>query len=208
MDLPDKTGGPPPEQPKKNITPVVADGLVVKAPRPMTRRFLDFVFAESPKELMVRVGRDTLMPRAKAGVEEALQNFIHGMFWGQGQAPLSNIVKGTVLRGGGMNYNAISTGSALQQAQAQAAAASTPNRSSGNYEDLVCPTQDIAERLLAQLYEVFNQYRVVAVADLYEMANITPATSDNSYGWLSLDGARITKERNGYVLALPRPTII
>ena len=208
MDLPNKSGSVPvPEQPKKDIKPIVADGLVVKAPRPMTRRFLDFVFAESPKELLVRVGRDTLMPRAKAGVEEALQNFIHGMFWGQGQPPLSNIVKGTVLRGGGMNYQAISTGSALQQAQAQAAAAA-PSRSSGNYEDLVCPTQDIAERLLAQLYEVFNQYRVVAVADLYEMANITPAASDNSFGWLSLDGARITKERNGYVLALPRPTLI
>lgn len=206
MDLPNKQAGPPPEQPKRVITPVVADGLVVKAPRPMTRRFLDYVFAESPKDLLKRVGRDTLMPRAKAGVEEALQNFIHGMFWGQGQPPLSNIVKGTVLRGGGMNYQAISTGSALQQAQAQASPSAT--QSSGNYEDLVCPSQEIAERLLAQLYEVFNQYRVVAVADLYEMANITPAASDNSFGWLSLDGARITKERNGYVLALPRPTRI
>jgi hypothetical protein len=105
-----------------------------------------------------------------------------------------------------MNYNAISTGSAMQQAQAQAAPG--PTRSSGNYEDLVCTTQEVAERLLAQLYEVFNQYRVVAVAELYEMANITPSASDNAYGWLSLDGARITKERNGYVLALPRPTLI
>lgn len=208
MDLPDKTASPPQEQPKKHIAPVVADGLVVRAPRPMTRRFLDYAFAESPKDLVKRVARDTLVPRMKAGLEEGLQNFIHGMFWGQGQAPLSNIVKGTVLRGGvGMNYNSISTGSALQQAQAQAMAAS-PTRSQGTYEDLVCPTQDIAERLLANLYEVFNQYRVVAVADLYEMANITPATSDNAYGWLSLDGARITKERNGYVLALPRPTLI
>lgn len=203
MDLPDKSA-PPPQEPKREIKQVVADGLVARAPRPMTRRFLDFVFAESPKDLIKRVSRDTLVPRAKAGVEEALQNFIHGMFWGQGQAPLSNIVKGTVLRGGGMNYQAISTTqSALQQAQA-----ASPTRSTGNYEDLTCPTQEIAERLLANLYEVFNQYRVVAVGDLYEMAGITPAPSDNAYGWLSLDGARITKERNGYVLALPRPTLI
>lgn len=206
MDLPDKSSGTPPEQPKKQIKAVVESGQVSKTPRPMTRRFLEYVFAESPKELLKRVGRDTLMPRAKAGVEEALQNFIHGMFWGQGSPPLSNIVKGTVLRGGGMNYNAISsTQSALQQAQA---AAPSPTRSSGNYEDLTCPTQEVAERILANLYEVFNQYRVVAVADLYEMANITPAPSDNAYGWLSLDGARISKERNGYVLALPRPTLI
>jgi hypothetical protein len=202
MDLPDKTA--PPEEPRKSITPVVEGGLVVKAPRPMTRRFLDFAFAESPKELIKRVVENTLVPRAKAGVEEALNSFIHGMFWGQGQAPISSIVKGTVLRGGGMNYNAISSApSALTMAREQNTA-----RTPGNYEDLVCPTQEIAERLLANLYEVFNQYRVVAVADLYEMANIPTGTSDNAYGWLSLDGARITKERNGFVLALPRPTLI
>lgn len=207
MDLPNKQAPPPPEQPKKDIKQVVADGLVARAPRPMTRRFMDYVFAESPKDLAKKVLTNTLVPRGKAALEEAANGFLHGMLWGQGSPPLSNIVKGTVLRGGGMNYNAISTGSALQLAQAQAAAPQ-PTRSAGGYEDLVCPTQEIAERILAQLYQVFNQYRVVAVADLYEMANITPATSDNSFGWLSLDGARITKERNGYVLALPRPTLI
>lgn len=207
MELPDKSKSEKPqaELPKKNIQPVVESGLVSKSPRPMTRRFLEHAFAESPKELAKKVLLNTLVPRGKAALEEAANGFLHGMLWGNSQPPLSNIVKGTVLRGGGMNYNAISTGSALQQAQAQTP---TPTRSSGSYEDLVCPTQEVAERLLAQLYEVFNQYRVVAVADLYEMANITPATSDNAYGWLSLDGARITKERNGYVLTLPRPTLI
>lgn len=203
MDLPNKQA-PPPEPEKKHIVQVAEAGMVVKAPRPMTRRFLDFAFAESPKDLIKRVVENTLVPRAKAGVEEALNSFIHGMFWGQGQAPMSTIVKGTVLRGGGMNYQAISSApSALTMARE-----SNQARSTGSYEDLVCPTQEIAERLLAQLYEVFNQYRVVAVADLYEMAGLPTGTSDNAYGWLSLDGARITKERNGYVLALPRPSLI
>jgi hypothetical protein len=205
MDLPNKQAPPPEPPPKKHIVPIVADGLVVKTPRPVTRRFLDFVFAESPQDLMKRIGRDVLVPRAKAGLEEAMNNFIHGMFWGQGSAPISSIVKGTVLRGGGMNYNAIS--SQQPSALTQAREANT-SRSTGNYQDLTCPSQEIAERLLAQLYEVFNQYRVVAVADLYEMATIPTSPSDNAYGWLSLDGARITKERDGYVLALPRPTLI
>jgi len=206
MDLPNKSLPPAPEPEKKHIVPVVSEGTIVKAPRPMTRRFLDFIFAESPQDLMKRVGRDVLVPRAKAGMEEAMNNFIHGMMWGQGQAPMSSIVKGTVLRGGGMNYNAIS--SQTQPSALTMAREANQARSPGGYEDLVCPTQDIAEKLLTQLYDVFNQYRVVAVADLYEMAGIPPATSDNAYGWLSLDGARITKERNGYVLALPRPTLI
>lgn len=201
MDLPNKQEQPK-ELPKKNIQPVVTG--VVKAPRPVTRRFLDYVFAESPKALIARVGTDVLMPRAKAGVEEALNSFIHGMFWGGGPSPVSSIVKGTVLRGGGTNYQAISSQpSALTQARE-----ANQSRSGGSYEDLVCPTQQAAETLLANLYEVFNQYRVVAVADLYEMASLPVQPADNAYGWLSLDGARITKERDGYVLSLPRPTLV
>lgn len=207
MDLPNKQEPQKPaaEAPKKNIKPIVVEGVIVKAPRPVTRRFLDFVFAESPQDLVKRIAKDTLVPRAKAGVEEALQSFIHGMFWGQGPSPVSGIVKGTVLRGGTVNYNAVSSGPPSGLTMAREA---NQSRSTGNYQDIVCPTQDIAERILAQLYDVFNQYRVVSVADLYEMANITPAPSDNAYGWVSLDGARISKERDGYVLALPRPTLI
>lgn len=210
MDLPNKQD-PKPDPPKegaavkKDIKPVVLEGTIVKAQRPATRRFLDYLFAESPQDLVKRVARDTLVPRAKAGVEEALNSFIHGMFWGQGSSPLTGVVKGTVLRGGGVNYNAVSSSPPSGLTMAREA---NQSRSTGNYQDLVCPTQDVAERILAQLYDVFNQYRVVAVADLYEMASITPAPSDNAYGWLSLDGARITKERDGYVLALPRPSLI
>lgn len=202
MQLPDKHMVPEPEPPKKDIKPVVTG--VVPVQRPATRRFLNFVFAESPKDLCKRIGQDVLVPRAKAGVEEALNSFIRGMFWGQGSPPLSNIVQGTVLRGG-TNYQALSSGppSALTQARA-----ANTTRTSGAYEDLVCPTQESAERLLANLFDIFNQYRVVCVADLYELANIKPAPSDNVYGWLSLDGARISKVRNGYLLELPRPSVI
>lgn len=204
MEFPNKQDPPKEPEPKRVIKPVVGEGLIFKAPRPVTRRFFDFVFAESPKAIVGRIGTDILVPRMKAGMEEAFNSFIHGMFWGQGSAPLSNIVRGTVLRGGGVNYNAVSSQpSALTQARQ-----SNESRSTGNYEDLICPTQAVAERILTQLFEVFNQYRVVSVADLYEMANITPAPSDNAYGWMSLDSARITKERDGYVLALPRPTLI
>lgn len=203
MDLPNKSE-PPKDPISKNLKPVV-DG-VVQVPRPITKRFLGHIFADSPKNLLGRVSTDVLLPRAKAGMEEALNSFIHGMFWGQGSSPASRLVQGTVLRGGVTTYNGISSQpSALAQARE---ANETRNRPTGGYEDLVCPSQETAERLLTNLYEVFNQYRVVCVADLYELANIPTQPSDNVYGWMSLDGARITKVRNGYLLELPRPTII
>lgn len=206
MEFPDKQQPPanPADIPKKVIHPVVGEGVVVKAPRPVTRRFFDFVFAESPKDIAKRVVANTLAPRLKAAGEEAANNFLHSMLWGAGAPPVSSIVKGTVLRGGGNVYAQASTQpSGLQQAREANQA-----RPSGIYQDLTCPTQEVAEQILAQLYDVFNNYRVVSVADLYEMAKIPTSTSDNAYGWLSLDGARITQDKNGYVLGLPRPTLI
>ena len=202
MELPNKQD-PPKEVPKKNITAVVGEGVVIKAPRPVTRRFFDFVFAESPKDIAKRVLANTLAPRLKAAGEEAANNFLHSMLWGQSAPPMSAIVKGTVIRGGNNVYTQASQLSGLQQAQ-QANTA----RPTAGYEDLICPTQEVAERILAQLYDVFNQYRVVAVGDLYEMAGIPPAPADQNMGWMSLDGARITKQRDGFALELPRPTRI
>lgn len=98
-------------------------------------------------------------------------------------------------------------GASQPQSITQARQAIT-HQSSGNYQDLVLPTQEYAETLLANMYDLLNQYRVVAVADLYELAGHTPAISDNSYGWTSLDTARISKVRDGFVLELPRPTLI
>lgn len=201
MDIPDKSREPGEVQ-KKEIKQIVT---AVKAPRPATRRIKDYLMAESPKDLAKKIARDIVVPRLKAGFEEAANSFLSGMLWGEGNRPVSNIVKGTVLRGGGTNYQQISSGpSALTQARE----ANQSRTSSGNYSDLLCPTQERAEFLLANLLETLGRYHVVAVGDLYEMAGITAQPSDNAYGWYSLDGARIMKERNGYRLMLPSPILV
>lgn len=200
MDLPDKSDTS--RGPKKDIKPVVSGA--VQVPRPATRRFFDFLFAESPKALGRKIGKDVVVPRVKAGFEEAINSFLSGMLWGDSaNRPMGNMIQRTMLRGGGTNYNQMSDPHNISHARQ-----ANVQQSSGNYQDLVVPTQQMSEVLLANLYELLNQYRVVAVADLYELAGITPQISDNSYGWVSLDGARISKVRDGYLLELPRPSLI
>lgn len=201
MDLPNKSDNGQGQPPKKKIEQIVPGAQ--EASRPATRRLFGFLFAENPGDLGRRIGRDVVVPRIKAGVEEALNSFIHGMFWGGGSNPLQQFAKGTVIRAGGTNYNAISSQpSGLQMAQA----ASRP--STGPYSDLAFATQQHAEKTLANCYDVLNRYRVVSVADLKEMVGMTPGTQDNAYGWMSLDNARITKTREGYLLEMPRPSLI
>lgn len=201
MELPDKTAAVSP--PKKDIKPVVSGAKKVQ--RPASRRFFDFLLAESPKAMAKKVAMDTLWPRAKAGFEAAANEFLAGLLWGNGGLrPPSGMVSGPVLRGG---TAAMYHGASQSQSITQARQAVT-NQSSGNYQDLVLPSQEYAETLLANLYDLLNNYRVVAVADLYELAGQTPAISDNSYGWTSLDTARISKVREGFLLELPRPSLI
>jgi len=208
MDLPDKGHPQSPQTPppKKELAHPVAAGAK-KADRPATRRFLGFLFAESPRDLGRKIGREVVVPQLKMGLEMAAQGFLSGMLWGNGgMRPPSNIVPGTVIRGGGTDYRQISTNnSALQQAQ-QAVPHQTA--STGNYKDVICPTLQQAEYLLANVIDLHNRYRMVTVADLYEAAGLSPAPSDGSYGWTSVDGARISQQRGGYVLEMPRPVLI
>jgi hypothetical protein len=197
MDLPDKSqpgAGPP----KKDIKQVATGVKQVK--RPATKRFMDFLFAESPKNMGKKIGREVVVPNLKTGVQQAINAFINGMFWG-GTNPGAGVMNAQILRPGMTAYNAVSQPGSNMAMAHQA----IQQQSSGNYQDLFIPTQAMAESTLAQMYELLNMYRVVAVADLYEMVNINPAISDNAFGWTSLDGARIVASGSGFILQLPRP---
>lgn len=202
MDLPDKSGMTPLQPTQRPHQKPVISG-VVKVKRPATRRFLDFVFTESPKAVAAKIGRDLLVPRAKVAFLDAANGFLSGMLLGPGSTPM-NFMSTPNMRGGGVNYQSISAG---MTPMAAAMAANQPQASPG-YEDLVCPSQHEAEVLLANMFALLNQYQFVTVGDLKEMANTSTVPSDNHLGWKSLEGARISYDRNGYKLELPRPALI
>lgn len=199
MELPDKQN----QQPAKPKIAPVGTGAK-KVERPATKRFFDFLFAENPKDMSKKVVNDVVVPQGKSMFRAMVLTYLDGMLFGGG-APPANIVAGTVLRGGITNYSAASTNNSMLMARQ---ANASPQRSSGNYQDLLLPTQDFAEKLLAVLFDSLNQYRRVAVAELYEAAGITSEISDEAYGWTSLDGARISRRADGFLLELPRPVLI
>jgi len=199
MQFPDKSK--PAELPPKKVEKIV-DAVPVK--RPATRRFLDQAFADSPRNIGRRIFDDIMVPNIKRGLEQAAGAFISGMLWGDtGGSMPSNVVRGNLMRVSGNSYSQMSTQNAMQLASR-----ANTMRSGGGYKDLTLASADEAQMLLARMYELLNDYRVVAVGDLYEAAGITPSISDNSYGWTSLDGARISQTRDGFLLELPRPISI
>lgn len=200
MDIPDKSQ--PAATSKEHRPPVVPKGEAERVKRPASKRFMNFVIAENPKEIAKDVGRNLVVPRLKASFEEAFNSFLAGLLWSNGgNRPGNGIVRGTVLNPNTTVYGGVVNGGISPQ---QLAAAAAPTRPAG-YQDVKVGSQQLAEALLARLYQDLNEYRMVSIADLYEAANMPTEPQDHKLGWYSLEGAHIEIVRDGFVLALPRP---
>lgn len=209
--LPGKPGphipqGPPgsPAAPKKEpLEPIVSGAKQVK--RPVTRRLFNFIFAESPREIAPRVGRDLVVPHLKMGVEAAFNAILSNVLWGQDQnRPTTGMIRQPMLRGGMTNYSGMSQQSSMLMAKHASPQVPAPS----SYEDLCFGSKADAELLLAFLYDYINQYNVVDVGAFYEKAGIPTTHVHQAYGWYSLDSARISPRNGGWLLELPRPIVL
>ena len=83
---------------------------------------------------------------------------------------------------------------------------STRERSEHNFDDVILTNRGEAEEVLEKLQDLINDYDQAAVADMYMMIGITPAYTDNKWGWTDIRGSRVDTVRGGYLLVLPRTT--
>lgn len=74
-----------------------------------------------------------------------------------------------------------------------------------DYDDVVFETRGKAERVLEGMYEMLETYKVVSVADFYDLAEIADFThTTNKYGWTNLSSARVISYGREYKIRLPR----
>lgn len=73
------------------------------------------------------------------------------------------------------------------------------------FDDIIFETRGDADLVLDQMESAIDQYRMVSVADLYDLAGITCRSyTANKYGWTDLQAAKVIRTRDGYILQLPR----
>ena len=82
-------------------------------------------------------------------------------------------------------------------------------RSGFDFDEIIFETRGDAEAVLDAMYDILNQYKVVSVAELYDLASITTHNyTCNNYGWVDLRGSSVVRVRDGYILKLPRALAI
>lgn len=80
-----------------------------------------------------------------------------------------------------------------------------PSRASRyDLDDIVLDSRGEAEEVLARMDELIDVYKIVSVADLYDLLGETCDYTDNKYGWMNLRNAGVIRVRDGYKLKLPK----
>lgn len=77
-------------------------------------------------------------------------------------------------------------------------------RRSYDYDDIILDSREEADQVLARMEELLDDYNMVSVADFYDLVGITGKTTDNRYGWTDLRDASVVRDRDGYLIKLPR----
>ena len=75
-----------------------------------------------------------------------------------------------------------------------------------DFEDIVFDSKGDAEYVREEMWRTIEEYGVVTVADMYDMAGLDQPYTSNKFGWTSIRSAESVRLRDGgYILKLPRP---
>lgn len=77
-------------------------------------------------------------------------------------------------------------------------------RQGRSIDDLVIESRGEAEEVLTRMDELLETYKMVTVADFYDLVGVTCDYTDNNYGWTSLRSAEVVRVLDGYIIKLPR----
>ena len=157
-----------------------------------TKKVLGAIIEEDAENIKQYIIWDVLLPTVRDGIRDVLVKLVEAVF---GRRPSSSSTVSSVSY---KNYNRIST----QPASTVRAAEQNPT----TFDDVVVPTRGDAERLLSTLEDIADQYGIVSVADMYDLAGINTVYTEFHYGWdrQMLALARIERTREGYILKMPR----
>lgn len=82
---------------------------------------------------------------------------------------------------------------------------SIARRNNYNFSYITFKSKYDADDVLKQMDEIMDQYKLVRVADLYELIGKTPDFTDQKYGWQDIRSAKVVQSRGGYHIELPKP---
>lgn len=181
-------------QTKPAIKPVVSGKTQTK--KNEVRKFMRDFFAEDWASIKAFIKSDILIPAAKRTFYDVVEGSLSKSLFGS---------QGGGSRSGRSTADKVSYRDYTASSRNRSDNYRSGTRSVLDYDDIIFDSRGDAEAVLTTMIDIIDQYEEVSVAALYELANIKNAPhTANKYGWDNLSRAYVDRNRDGYVIKLPR----
>ena len=175
---------------EKKVTQV-AKGSVKTKKKSGFRKLVDAFIQEDATTVKNYIWNEVLVPAVKKTFSDTVTNALDMFLWGKngGRRPRSNAER--------ISYRSYYD-------RPSASPRESERRRSYDYDDVILDSREEADEVLARMDELLTDYKMVSVADFYDLVGITGKTTDNRYGWTDLRSASVIRDRDGYLIKLPR----
>lgn len=199
------------EQPEKKKVERVTTGEVLLKKKGLGGKFRDFFIATDLRSVVTYIVWDVALPSMKSMIVDSVSRGIDRMMNGDRVIPRVGTQYGSQYR----SYNTpvrrgfttmVGGGDNLDRRGLVPTRMPEPRvaRQSIN-TGIVVATKDEADAILEQMAILIDQYQVVTVGDLYNMAGIEASYVDEKWGWEDISTGSVQQIREGYLLDLPQP---
>lgn len=176
---------------------VVAGGATTKK-KSEIRKFADTFVSEDAENVKSYILQDVIIPAAKRILDDVIVGSLRMFLYGERGVP-----------GDGRRTNAskVSYRSYYERESDRRRDNGGSRVKSGfEYDDIEFEYRGDAEAVLTEMENIIEQFDMVSVGDLYDLADISTSNyAVNRYGWTNLATATIARTRNGkYIIKLPR----
>lgn len=169
-----------------------------------TKKFAEKFFEDEVSNVKTYILWDVIIPAIKNVISDIVGNSVDMMLYGRTRnRPRRGTSTGnTTMVGGSSGYTGYGTFSSGQTGISQR------NRDNYDLDEFVFQSRADAEIVLDTLKEIVSKYKATSVADLCDLIGRSSQYTDVKYGWTDLRGADVQRVREGYVLIMPRVTLI
>lgn len=177
------------DKPEKKVEKVV-NGQVKIRKKNELRKFTDIFINEDISNVKTYIVTDVLIPSLKKAFSEIIKTGTDMLLYG------------TIASKNNSNMRRVSYNSYYDSSHSTRAY--SPRNYSYSFDDIIFNSYGEAEEVLIEMNNLVKKYKIVSVADLYDLAGIPCRYTDNRYGWMELRDADVVRVRDGYMLRLPK----
>lgn len=176
---------------KKKIESVV-NGAAKTRKKSELQKFTSIFLPEDISSVREYIVSDVLVPTIKNVISDIVSTFLYGES-GRSRKNTS---------GSKVSYRSFYDGRSNERSSLRAG-----SRESFDYDNIVFESAGDAQLVLQSMDDILDQYRIVSVGDLYDLADVSTTNFQiNNYGWTDLSSAKVIRTRDGeYTIKFPRP---